>query len=186
MIYAFENREPEVAQNAYVHPTASVIGAVKIGAGCWIGPGACLRGDYGRILIGDNTSIEDNCVIHARPEEQTTIGNWVTIGHGAIVHNATVRDWAIIGMGSVVSDWSEIGRWTVVGEGAVVRQGQHIADENIAVGVPARVLDRRVDVQYREDWTRFKKIYVGLASRYARGLAPVDEPPRRLSAQSVG
>ncbi|MBU0638474.1 MAG: gamma carbonic anhydrase family protein, partial [Planctomycetes bacterium] len=120
MIYTFEGKLPVVDKQAYVHPSADVLGDVSIGAGCWIGPGARLRGDYGRITIGRNTSIEDNCVIHARPGEQTTIGAWVTVGHGAIVHNATIHDWAILGMGSVVSDWTSVGEWAVVAEGAVV------------------------------------------------------------------
>ena len=75
-------------------------------------------------------------------------------------------------MGSIVSDWAEIGEWAVVAEGAVVRQRLAIPERAIAVGVPARVIDKRVDDAYVEEWTRFKKIYVGLAQRYAKGLGP--------------
>ena len=171
MINSFEGQTPIIGEGSYVHPSADVFGAVEIGCGCWIGPGARIRGDYGRITIGDNTSIEDNCVIHARPGEQTTIGDWVTVGHGAIIHNATVKDWAIIGMGSIVSDWSVVGRWAVVAEGAVVRQRQEIPADSIAVGVPAHVLDKPVDEKFRADWTEFKKVYVDLARRYPAGLS---------------
>ena len=70
-VYEFEGRSPTVAPSAYVHPSAEIIGLVTIGQGCWIGPGARLRGDYGEIRLGDGTSVEDNCVVHARPGERT-------------------------------------------------------------------------------------------------------------------
>ena len=170
MINAFEGKTPVIGEGSYVHPSADVLGNVEIGWGCWIGPGARIRGDYGRIVIGDNSSVEDNCVIHARPAEQTTIGNWVTVGHGAIVHNATVRDWAILGMGCIVSDWAEVGEWAVIGEGAVVRQRQEIPAGHIAVGTPARLLDKRVADDFKAQWAEFKKVYVDLARRYPTGL----------------
>ena len=170
MINTFEGKTPEIADGAYIHPSADVFGNVTIGTGCWIGPGARIRGDYGRIVIGDNTSIEDNCVIHARPDEQTTIGDWVTVGHAAIVHNATIHDWAILGMGSIVSDWAVVGQWAVIGEGAVVRQRQEIPAGRIAVGTPARILDKPVGTDFKEQWTEFKKVYVDLARRYPTGL----------------
>jgi len=169
-IYQFEDRIPEIGEGTYIHPSAEVIGKVTIGRGCWIGPGARIRGDYGEIVIGDGTSIEDNCVIHARPGERCLIGSHVTIGHGAVVHNATVRDYAIIGMGAVVSDWALVGEWAVVGEGAVVKNSQEIPAGRIAVGVPARVLERELTAEYREQWLKFKSTYVELARRYPHGL----------------
>ncbi|MGQ9493218.1 MAG: gamma carbonic anhydrase family protein [Anaerolineae bacterium] len=172
-IYEFEGRKPTVGQGTYVHPSADVIGAVSIGDHCWIGPGARLRGDYGTIIIGDGTSIEDNCIIHARPDEITRIGKNVTIGHGCVIHNATIEDYAVIGMGSVVSDWAKVGEWAVVGEGAVVRQRQEIPDGCITVGVPARLLDKQVSEEYKAEWSRFKSIYQDLARRYPLGLKGV-------------
>ena len=170
MINSFEGKTPQIGDGSYVHPSADVFGNVQIGRGCWIGPGARIRGDYGRIVIGSNSSVEDNCVIHARPDEQTTIGDWVTIGHGAVIHNATVRDYVIVGMGSIVSDWAEVGLWAVIGEGAVVRQRQEIPADAIAVGNPARLLDKKVAPEFKAQWTEFKKIYVDLARRYPNGL----------------
>lgn len=170
-VYSFEGKTPQIGAGAYVHPAADVFGAVTVGEHCWIGPGARLRGDYGAILVGHHTGIEDNCVIHARPGEVCTIGNWVTIGHAAIIHNAQlIDDYAVIGMGSVVSDWAVVGRWAVVGEGAVIRQRQEIPAEHIAVGVPARLLEKLVDDAYKAEWTRFKDIYVDLARRYPSGI----------------
>ncbi len=174
-IAEFDGQRPRIGAESYVHPSADVFGDVTIGKRCWIGSGARIRGDYGTILIGNNTSVEDNCVIHARPGAKTVIGDWVTIGHGAIIHGATLFDYAVIGMGAIVSDMASVGRWGVVGEGGVVRQRQSIPDEHIAVGVPARVLERIVSEEYKAEWTRFKEIYVDLARRYPDAWKPLQE-----------
>ena len=175
-IYEFGGRVPPIGEDIYIHPLAEVIGKVTIHDGCWVGPGARLRGDYGEILIGEGTSIEDNCVVHARPGDVTRIGKCVTIGHGAVIHNATVHDYAVVGMGSVVSDWAVVGEWAAVGEGAVVKQRQEIPAGYIAVGVPAKVLDRQVTPEYKKQWTRFKDTYTDLARRYPEGLKQLDQP----------
>ena len=91
-IYAFEGRQPVIAESAYVSPSAQVIGDVRIGARCYVGHGAILRGDYGSIVIGDETAVEEGVIVHARPEDLTTIGRRVTLGHGAMVHNASILD----------------------------------------------------------------------------------------------
>lgn len=168
-IAQFEGKKPQIGSGTYIHPSADVFGDVKIGEGCWIGPGARIRGDYGTITIGKHTSVEDNCVIHARPGEQTIIGDWVTIGHGAVIHNATIHDYVVIGMGSVVSDWSILGIWAVVGEGAVIRQRQIVPPEHIAVGVPARILQKQISQEYKAQWISFKETYADLARRYPHG-----------------
>ncbi len=170
MINNFEGHTPMIGAGTYIHPSADVLGNVRIGIKCWIGPGARIRGDYGKIVIGDCTSIEDNCVIHARPDEQTIIGDWVTVGHGAIVHNATVHNYALLGMGSITSDWATVGNWAVVGEGTVVRQNQEIPAEHIAVGTPARLLEKKVSDEFKAQWKHFKEVYVDLAKRYFQGL----------------
>ena len=107
-------------------------------------------------------AIEDNCVVHARPDETCTVGSWVTLGHGCVVHSAqSVGDFAVIGMGAVLSDWAEIGEWAVVAEGAVVPQG--------AV-VPARLIDHAVDEEFMAAWRGFKQRYVDLCERYRSGF----------------
>jgi phenylacetic acid degradation protein len=109
LAYKFENRKPRIGRDTFIFKSTNVIGDVIIGENCYIRPGARIRGDYGSILIDDNTAIEENVVIHARSNEKTIIGNFVTIGYAAIIHNAMIRDWAIIGMKTIVSDWAEIG-----------------------------------------------------------------------------
>jgi len=172
-IYAFEGRRPDIAPSAYVHPSADVIGDVRIGQRCWIGPGARLRADYGTIIVGDGSSIEDNCVLHARPGEVTTVGQDVTIGHGSVIHTASIDDCAVIGMSAVVSDGAKVGRWSVVGEGAVVTQRQEIPPGRIAVGIPAKLLEKPVDDGYKRTWTNFKETYADLAGRYPSGLQEI-------------
>lgn len=169
-VASFEGETPSVGPGSWVHPSADVIGDVRIGACCWIGPGARLRGDYGTIVLGDRCAVEDNCVVHARPGETCTIGSWVTLGHGCIVHNAArIGDFAVVGMGAVVSDWAEIGEWGVVAEGAVVPQRGVVPAGRIAAGVPARLLEHPVDEEFRSAWRGFKQIYVELCERYRTG-----------------
>ncbi len=171
----FEGKYPRIGEGTWIHPSADVFGDVVLGERCWIGPGARLRGDYGHIVVGDRCAIEDNCVVHARPGETCTLGSWVTLGHGCVVHTAKlVDDYAVIGMQAVVSDWAEVGEWAVVGEGAVVSQGSVIPAGRIAVGVPARVTERPVDDEFRAAWRAFKQTYVDLCARYAEGYRQAD------------
>lgn len=169
-VYQFENKIPKIGAGTYVYASADIIGDVTIGENCYIGPGARIRGDYGTVKIGNETSVEDNCVIHARPDEICTIGDHVTIGHGAIIHNCTVGDWCIIGMSAVVSDYAKLGEWCVVAEGCVVKNNQEIPGGKIAVGIPAKVIGD-VSSEYKAQWTKFKNIYKELAvKRYPKGL----------------
>ena len=172
-VLQFEDRIPTIGKDTYVAESAEVIGKVIVGNNCYIGHGARIRGDYGTIKVGDFSIIEDNCVLHARPDDECKIGEHVTIGHGAIIHNATIHDWAMIGMGAIVSDFAVVGEWGVVGEGAVVRNKQEIPAGKVAVGVPAKVIaDVRDD--YKELWTGYKALYAELAKRNMVGLKRVD------------
>ena len=168
-IHEFEGHVPSVAPTAYVDEDAKVVGDVGIGAQCYIGAGARIRGDYGSIIIGDKTSVQENCVIHARMNEKCEVGSHVQIGHGAILHNCTVRDYAVIGVGAIVSDYSTVGVWSIVGEGAVVASGASIPDGKVAVGIPAKVV-RDVSAADKEVWSKYKDIYADLALRYPKGL----------------
>jgi carbonic anhydrase/acetyltransferase-like protein (isoleucine patch superfamily) len=173
-IYEFENKKPKIGEGTFVFKSADIIGDVIIGKNCYIGPGARIRGDYGSIRIGDNTAIEENVVIHARPDDITKIGSWVTLGHASIIHNAVIHDWAVIGMGAIVSDWSEIGKWAVVAEGAVVKNKQKIPNNQISVGIPAKIVSE-ISIEYKKQWTEYKKIYSELArSRFPESLKIID------------
>ncbi len=172
-VYEFEGRVPVIGKSSYVSSSASVIGKVTIGEECYIAPAAVVKGDYGEIRIGDGCSVQDNVIIHARPDELTVIGNNVTLGHGCIIHNSTIHDEAVIGMGAIVSDYAIVGEWAIVGEGAVVRQNFEIPSEKIAVGVPAKVIGD-VKEHHKEELAKFKSIYRDLARRYPSGLKKVE------------
>lgn len=172
VLYKFEGKDPKIGEQTYVSQSAEVIGNVTVGKQCYIGPGAKIRGDYGSILIGNKTSIEENCVLHARPGETCEVGNMVTVGHGSILHNCTVRDYAVIGMGAIVSDYAVVGVWSVVGEGCVVKNKQVIEDRKIAVGVPARIAGE-VSRDYQRLWMGYKNLYAKLALKYPETLKKV-------------
>lgn len=167
-LYEFEGKRPEIGTGTFVPDTADVIGEVVIGEDCFIGVGARLRGDYGRIVIGDRTSVQENVVVHAREHGETRVGSNVQLGHGCILHNATVKDNAVIGLGAILTDFCVVGDWAIVGEGAVVRG--EIPDEAIAVGIPAKVIGQ-VNEKHKEEWTYYKAKYAELArDRYPKGL----------------
>ena len=163
-----------MGQSSYLHEKSSVIGDVTIGEQCFIGAGAVIRGDYGRIEIGNRTSVQENCVLHARPDEICRVGSEVQIGHGAVLHNCEVRDYAVVGLGSRVCDYAVVGRWAIVGEGSVVSAKTEIPNEKVALGVPARVL-RDVTDQEKKIWSSYKDKYAELAARYKTGLRAVTE-----------
>jgi phenylacetic acid degradation protein len=175
-IYAFENRRPRIGATTYVSPSAQVIGQVSIGERCYIGPGAVLRGDFGAIDVGDETAIEEGVIIHARPDERTRIGTRVTVGHGAMVHNASVEDGAVIGMRAVISDYAEVGAGSLIGEMGLVKHHQKIPPGKVAVGVPVRIVGD-VDERHHMMTHTAKDLYVDLARRYARGaLVEIPRP----------
>jgi len=173
-LYEFEGRRPQIGKTSFIAESADIVGDVRMGERCFIGPGAKIKGDYGTIIIGDDTSIQENCVMHARPGETTTVGKNVTVGHGAIIHGPTINDFAVIGMGAIVSDFAVVGEWGVVAEGCVVRSKQDIPPESIAVGIPAKVIGK-IDQAYKDQWMKFKKIYSDLAEkRYPEGLKKIE------------
>jgi carbonic anhydrase/acetyltransferase-like protein (isoleucine patch superfamily) len=115
-LYRFEGRKPQVGEGSFVAESALVIGNVQIGRDAYIGHGVILRGDYGTIVIGEGTAIEEGAIVHARPDDRTVFGRFVTLGHGAMVHNAQIKDYAVIGMRATISDYSIVGEWTIIGE----------------------------------------------------------------------
>lgn len=139
VLYRFDGREPKIGEGTYVSQSAEVIGDVSIGKQCYVGSGAKIRGDCGWIVIGNKTSIEENCVLHARPNEICRVRDMVTVGHGSILHNCTVNDYAVIGMGAIVSDYAVVGVWSVVGEGCVVKNHQVIDDKKSLLAYPQKL-----------------------------------------------
>ena len=172
-LYRFGKRQPKVDTGAYVSDSARVIGDVTIGEDCYIGHGVILRGDYGSIAIGPGTAIEENAVVHIKPDGLIQIGERVTVGHGAVVHGKIIGDYAVIGMGSVICFEVEIGNWSIVAEGCVVPNGQVIPANKMVVGVPAQIVNDITEEQ-KEFWRWGKQLYVDLAHQYPQALERID------------
>ncbi len=164
-LYRFEDRAPVIGAGAFVAESALVIGDVRIGDNCYIGHGAILRGDYGTIVIGDGTAIEEGVIVHARPDDKTIFGRRVTVGHGAMIHNAHIEDDAVIGMRATISDYSTVGSWAIVAEMSLVKNSQQIPAEKIVVGVPATVKGD-VNDKHKTIWGFGKQLYIDMAKRY--------------------
>ncbi len=167
MFYSFDGRVPSAGDGTYVSETAQIIGDVSIGNNCYVGHGAILRGDYGTIRIGNESVIEEGVVIHAPPDEHSTIGNRVVVGHGAIVHSRSIGDSAMIGMGAILSIRSEIGSSSIVAEGAVVKQGQQVPSSVVMVGNPSRKV-REITSDDINSQNYSVELYTNLARRYLK------------------
>jgi len=173
MLYRFDGKQPMVGKDTYVSDLARVIGDVIIGNHCYIGHGAIIRGDYGRIEISDGTAVEEGAIIHAPPGDTNSIGIKVTIGHNAVIHGKSIGYKAVIGMGSILSLWSEVGDRAIIAEGTVVKLKQVIAPKIVAAGNPAKAI-RGVTARDEEFWNWGKQLYIDLARKYLDGgLEPI-------------
>ncbi len=138
--YAIEDVIPVVDPTAYVHPTAVLIGDVIVGADCYVGPAACLRGDFGRIVLQRGANVQDTCVIHGFPGHDTVVGENGHIGHGAVLHSCTVQRDALVGMNAVVMDEAVVGEPAIVAACAFVRAGMQVPPRTLVAGLPAKVV----------------------------------------------
>ncbi len=130
----------------FVHPKSEVDPRAKLGKNVYVAAFACIRADEGEISIGNNTCIQDGCIVHG---ENVRIGSNVTVGHGAIVHGCTVGDNVLVGMNATLLDGCEIGEWSIVAAGAVVTEGMAVPAGSIAAGVPAKILRQATDKDRR-------------------------------------
>lgn len=132
-------KKPVIHPEALVAPTAAVLGDVHLSAGSSVFYGAVLRADRAAITIGEDTNIQDNCVLHEESDLPLTVGSRVTVGHGAILHGCTIGDETLIGMGAIVLNGAKVGSHCIIGAGALVPQNAVIPDGSLAYGSPARV-----------------------------------------------
>ena len=138
--YAIDGVVPVVSPQAYVHPTAVLIGDVVIEAGAYIGPFATLRADFGGIRIQKNANVQDSCTIHGFPQSITLVEEYGHIGHGAILHGCIIRKNVLVGMNSVILDEAEIGENTIIGANSTVKAKAKIPENSLALGSPAKVI----------------------------------------------
>ncbi|MGC1419893.1 MAG: gamma carbonic anhydrase family protein [Acidimicrobiales bacterium] len=166
-IYALGDRSPDIHPDAFVHPDAVVIGDVRIGAESSVWPGAVLRGDYGTVIVGERTSIQDGAVVHAVAAFPTVIGSDCVVGHIAHLEGCVVHDAALIGSGSVVLHEAEVLSGATVAAGAVVRNRMRVPANAVALGVPAQI---KADSSSAEAIRIQAASYVANARRYREEL----------------
>lgn len=138
--YAYQGLVPVVDPTSYVHPLASLIGDVIVGPGCFIAPGASLRGDFGRIIVEGDSSIQDSVTVHANTLRDTVIGRGATIAHGSVIHGCGIGENALIGMNAVVLDNAEIGAESLVAALSLVKSDTIVPPRSLVVGNPAKVV----------------------------------------------
>ncbi len=155
-VYEFMGVTPFVHPDAYVHPSAVLIGDVIIGPNCYVAPGASLRGDFGRMIVGEGANVQDNCVMHGFPETDTVVEDWGHIGHGAVLHGCLVGRNAMVGMNSVVMDGVEIGESSFIAAMSFVKAGTKIPPRSLVQGIPAKVVRelRDEEIEWKEVGTR--------------------------------
>jgi phenylacetic acid degradation protein len=163
-VYSIEGITPVVHADAYVHETAVLIGDVIIGAGCYIGPNASLRGDFGRILVEQGANVQDTCVMHSFPDKDCIVERDGHIGHGAVLHGCRIGNNALVGMNAVVMDDVFIGESSIVAAAAFVGVGFECPPRSLVVGTPAKIKRELSDEEI--DWkTRGTREYQQLAVR---------------------
>jgi phenylacetic acid degradation protein len=186
--YQFGDFVPVVAADAYVHPTATLIGDVRVAARCYVGPGAVLRGDMGPIRMEEEGNLQDNCVVHSFPDQPVILRRRAHVGHAAVLHGCEIGANTLIGMNAVVMDGAYVGEDSFVGAQSFVKAGDRIADGVLALGSPARTV-RPLTSQER-DWKRIgTDVYVDLAEKCLAGLiecAPLRLPPDMPGLHSQG
>ncbi|WP_304617211.1 acyltransferase [Paracoccus sp. (in: a-proteobacteria)] len=182
-LWSWDGIRPAIDPAAFVHPDATVIGDVIVGAGVYVGPGAVLRGDFGRIVLEAGCNVQETCVVHSFPGKDVVVEAGGHVGHGAVLHGCRVGRNAMIGMNAVVMDEAEIGANAIVAAMAFVKAGAQIPADALAVGSPAKVV--RMLTEAEIDWkTRGTAIYQRLALEARDRMAPTTaldapEPDRR-------
>jgi carbonic anhydrase/acetyltransferase-like protein (isoleucine patch superfamily) len=170
-IYALGSLEPIIDSSAYIHPDAVVIGNVRIGERASIWPGAVLRGDDGAITVGDETSIQDNCVLHTTPMKATEVGARCVVGHLVHLEACTIEDDCLIGNMSMVLHFAVVHSWAIVAANAVVLNNTVVPSGALAVGTPATIKQGRAR---RTDIELGVRTYIQRAERFQRDLRRID------------
>ena len=179
MFYDFKGFIPVIHPSSFVHSLAAVTGNVIIGKNCYIGPGATLRGDWGRIVIEEGCNVQENCIIHMFPGVTVLLKESAHIGHGAIIHGATIGKNCLVGMNSVIMDNVELGDECIVGALSFIKEGEKIPLRSLIVGNPAKIIKEVSDEMIA--WkTKGTKLYQQLPKEmfeFSKQCEPLREVP---------
>ena len=188
--YSIEGGVPVIDPSADVHPTAVLIGDVIVGPECYVGPCAVLRGDFGRIELKRGSNLQDTCVVHGFPAQDTVVEENGHIGHGAVLHSCVIRRNALVGMNAVVMDEAEVGEAAILAACAFVPAGKKIPPRSLAAGMPAKVIRELSDqeIAWKLEGT---KTYQDLTRRslasmqQVEALTAVEDSRPRVQAPNV-
>ena len=165
MIMDFEGVNPIINKNTYISESVDIVGEVKVEGNANIWFGARLRGDVNEIVIGENTNVQENSVIHVDITSSCIIGKNVTIGHGAIIHGCNISDNVLVGMGSIILNNAKISKNSIVGAGALVTQGKEFEEGVLILGNPAKAV-RKLSEEEIKSIKRSADNYVALSKKY--------------------
>jgi phenylacetic acid degradation protein len=189
-VYEINGLVPVVHPTAFIHPTAVLIGDVIIGPGCYVGPAACLRGDFGRLILEDGANIQDTCVMHGYPNTDTVIEQDGHVGHGAVLHGCRIGRNAMVGMNAVIMDNATIGESSIVAALAFVKADAQIPPRSLVAGIPARLIRELTDqeIAWKVQGTRtYQQLAVrSLQTMRVRApLAEVEPGRKRIQIDDV-
>jgi len=179
-IFEFKGFKPVIDESAYIHENATVTGNVIIGKNVYIGPGAAIRGDWGGIVIKDGSNVQENCTLHMFPGVTMTLEESAHIGHGAVVHGATIGRNSLVGMNAVIMDNVEIGEECVIGALSFVKAGMKVPRRSLLVGNPAKII-KDLDDEFFAWKSKGTRLYQMLPKECRNYLKPC-EPLRELPA----
>src|SRR5205814_8952728 len=148
MIYSFKDFIPVIDESAFIHPQACVTGNVIIGKNVYLGPGAALRGDWGKIIIEDGCNVQENCTIHMFPGVTVLLKTGSHIGHGAVIHGATIGRNCLVGMNAVIMDNVMLGDECIVGALTFIKEGEQIPGRSLIVGSPSKIIKQVSDEMF--------------------------------------
>lgn len=166
-VYEFRGKKPKIDPTVFVDDSATIVGDVVIGEGSSVWPNAVIRGDSSVIRIGRNVNLQDNVVIDSKPGGSVTIGDYVSVGHGAILHGCEIRSSVIVGMGAIVMDSAKIRDWVIIGAGAVITQNTLIPSNSLVLGIPGKVV-KQLDEEKLRSIRENAEEYVELAKQYLK------------------
>ncbi len=185
MTYEFNGHKPVVHESSFVHPQAAVTGNVIIGKDCYIGPGAALRGDWGQIILEDGSNVQENCTIHMFPGTTVLLKEGAHIGHGAVIHGATIGKNCLIGINAVIMDNVVLGDECIVGALTFIKEREQIPGRSLVVGNPGKIIKQVSDemMAWKSEGT---KLYQQLPKDCLQTLKPCEplrQPPETSSEQ---
>ena len=185
MIFQFKEHIPVIHKSSFIHPQAAVTGNVIIGKDCYIGPGAALRGDWCQIIIEDGCNVQENCTIHMFPGVIVLLKEGAHIGHGAIIHGATIGKNCLVGMNAVIMDNVNLGDESIVGALTFIKEGEEIPPRSLVVGNPGKIIKQVSDemLAWKTEGTRLYQQLPEECRNYLHQVEPLEDMPETIPVQ---